>query len=220
LFSSFHVQIFSRSAEVDRNLISLLHLPSFSLGAAPPAFQPVIQYPLGGFQGQAVWGRAYTPRAAKFGCKRANGQAWRSSKNPFPIMELHRSPAGWQLLVSFENRRFSGRGTPPERLILWQLLRAISSEPLGKDWSWVQQGGDITRPGAAIAARRSREQVPAQQLDIPFDANLPWRLVNARTGEALEGSFSHGTHVPCSIRPLALAFVGRSSRHWADAFAV
>jgi hypothetical protein len=79
------------------------------------------------------------------------------TKNPFPLMVAQRTDRGWELLVPARNQRFSARGEPPGRIILFHLPRLLAGEPPPQGWSWeVLEGGG-------------------------------WRLGNKRSGEMLEG---------------------------------
>src|SRR5581483_420736 len=80
-------------------------------------------------QGQAVWrqqrgadGIAGEILVASAGPQRTLVQF---TKTPFPLVIAQQSTNRWQVESPAENRRFSGRGRPPARLIWFQLPRAL-----------------------------------------------------------------------------------------------
>ncbi len=79
------------------------------------------------------------------------------SKNPFPFMVGQLTTNSWEIQLPTMNKRYSGRGQPPKRLILLYLpgLLAGKAAPKGWVWQWLDQER--------------------------------WRVENPRTGESLEG---------------------------------
>lgn len=115
-------------------------------------------------QGQAVWHRQRGGEGIAgeiLVATRSNGRALvQFSKNPFPLVVAQCTARAWTADFPPENKRYSGRGAPPPRIIFLQLPRALSGRPLPKDWSWrkLNNGG--------------------------------WRLENDSSGESLDGYFN------------------------------
>ena len=115
-------------------------------------------------EGQAVWRtKREAPEIAGevLVATHSDGRALvQFTKNPFPLVIAQITTTGWQIELPSQNKRYSGRGKPPTRLIWFYLPRALSGGPLPKEWSW-----------------HSAE-------------NSGWRLENWRTGEMIEGFFN------------------------------
>jgi predicted small lipoprotein YifL len=115
-------------------------------------------------QGQAIWRpkRGGTEIAGELlVATRPGGDVFvQFTKEPFPMVIARGSSSQWQIESPLQNRRYSGRGRPPSRVIWLSLASAVSGEPLPKGWSW-------------------------QKLE-----NNQWRLSNASSGETLEGYFN------------------------------
>jgi hypothetical protein len=79
------------------------------------------------------------------------------TKTPLPFVVAQIAAGSWQIEFSAENRRYSGRGTPPSRLGWFQLLNCLRGEAPGSNWK--------CEPGAAGH----------------------WRIKNESTGEIFEG---------------------------------
>jgi len=82
------------------------------------------------------------------------------SKTPFPIVTAGIGPNSWELEIPTQGKHYSHRGTPPDRVIWFQLLKAIANGQLPKPWSWASPDGDGR-----------------------------WSLQNGTSGESLEGYF-------------------------------
>jgi hypothetical protein len=112
-------------------------------------------------EGQAIWRmKRDAPEIAGEILIATRPDGWefvQFSKNPFPMMVAQGTTNAWQVEVPIENKRYSGRGQPPARLILLYLPRVLGGQPPPKGWSW-------------------------QKLE-----NNGWRLENGSTGEMLEG---------------------------------
>lgn len=52
-----------------------------------------------------------------------------------PILSGRLGPGGWQFETIPENKRYSGRGQPPRRIVWLQLLRAIEGQEISDRWS-------------------------------------------------------------------------------------
>jgi hypothetical protein len=79
------------------------------------------------------------------------------TKNPFPMVTARVDGGQWQIESPLQNRRYTGRGQPPARIVWLLLPRALAGQTLPGGWSW--QAIDRTQ----------------------------WRLTNSSTGETLEG---------------------------------
>jgi hypothetical protein len=82
------------------------------------------------------------------------------TKTPLPFAIAQAAPGSWQIESPVENKRYTGRGSPPPTIIWLQLPRCLSGVSPAKPWSW-------------------------QTLD-----NGGWRLESRATGETLEGEFA------------------------------
>ena len=60
------------------------------------------------------------------------------TKTPFPLVIAQKAANHWQIQFSTENKRFSGLGQPPARLIWLWLSPALSGDLPPKKWSWHQ----------------------------------------------------------------------------------
>jgi hypothetical protein len=62
------------------------------------------------------------------------------TKTPFPFAIAQTSPTGWQIEFPPQNRRFAAPGSPPARIIWFQLANAVRGKPLAKAWTWHDSG--------------------------------------------------------------------------------
>src|SRR5205823_11461642 len=91
-------------------------------------------------EGQAVWRvkRAAPEIAGEVllaTC--ADGRSFvQFTKTPFPFLIGQTTTNTWQAELPTQNRRYSGRGKPPKRLIWLYLPRLLSGAPASKGWSW------------------------------------------------------------------------------------
>jgi hypothetical protein len=115
-------------------------------------------------EGQAVWRRnATAPEIAGelLMATRTDGRRFvQFTKTPFPMIVAQSTTNHWQIEIPMQNKRYSGPGSPPKRLIWLYLPGLLSGEPPPKGWSWNQS------------------------------ADGSWRLENSRTGELLQGYLS------------------------------
>lgn len=146
-------------------LTGLLLIPAIGCRTVPPLAPVNLNEP--GWtvrQGQAVWKRQrQAPEIAGeiLLATGPNGRAFvQFTKNPFPLMIAQSTAETWQVEAPMENKRYSGRGKPPARLIFLWLPRALAGQTLPREWKW-------------------------QQLQ-----NNGWRLKNEATGEWLEVYFT------------------------------
>lgn len=82
------------------------------------------------------------------------------AKNPFPLIVAQQTPRSWEIQLPTQNRRYSGPGKPPARIIWLYLPGLIEGASPPKNWTW-QGLGDHR-----------------------------WRLENTKTGQMLEGFLS------------------------------
>jgi hypothetical protein len=136
-----------------------------SCRTAPPFGEVNVQSPEWSVrQGQAVWQRP--PPAPEIAgevllATRTDGRAFvQFSKNGFPLLTAQSETGRWEADIPAQNKRYSGRGAPPQRLLILYLPIAMRGEPLPRPLSWTPE------------------------------ENGGWRLKNDRTGEALEGYFN------------------------------
>lgn len=115
-------------------------------------------------QGQGLWKRGRNmPEIAGeiIVATRPDGQAFvQFSKNPFPLVVAQSTANAWEVETPTDNKRYSGHGKPPKRLIFLYLSRALTGESLPRNWTW-------------------------QKLE-----NNGWRLKNPANGESLEVYFN------------------------------
>ena len=89
---------------------------------------------------------------------RADGRAFvQFSKTPFPVVVAQSTHNSWEVQLPMENKRYSGKGQPPKRLIFLYLPKVLVGQPPPQGWEWKQLEGKN------------------------------WRLENPQTGESLEG---------------------------------
>ena len=115
-------------------------------------------------EGQAVWrAKREAPEIAGeiLLATRADGRAFvQFTKTPFPFLIGQSTTNRWQAELPTQNRRYSGPGKPPRRLMWLYLPRLLSGEAPPKGWNWRDLGGGR------------------------------WQLENKKTGEMLEGYFN------------------------------
>jgi hypothetical protein len=91
-------------------------------------------------QGQAVWrSRRGAPEIAGeiLLATNASGRSFlQFTKTPFPFVIAQTTTNSWQIESPAQNRRFAGPGKPPDRIIWFQLPRALSGVPPTAHWSW------------------------------------------------------------------------------------
>src|SRR5581483_4578128 len=95
-------------------------------------------------EGQAVWqARRSAPEIAGDLLVATNreGRAFvQFTKTPFPLVVAQLTTNAWQIESPTENRRYSGRGSPPGRVLWLQLPRALAGVPLRSPWTWHNDG--------------------------------------------------------------------------------
>jgi len=115
-------------------------------------------------QGQAVWTAARDAEAVAgelLVATQPDGACWiQFSKPPFNLFTAHRQTTGWRIEFQQGHKQFSGRGTPPARIIWFQLAAAVLNQPLAADWKFGRGADDS------------------------------WVLSQSKTGERLEGYLS------------------------------
>ena len=115
------------------------------------------------WQGQAVWqpGQNRPELAGELlAAVSTTGDCFvQFSKNPFPLATARISGKRWSAEYGMGRQAWAGRGLPPSRIVWFELARMLQGA--GPAGGWKVEGR----------------------------TEGPWRLVNPRTGEVLEGSF-------------------------------
>lgn len=74
---------------------------------------------------------------------RSDGSAFvQFTKTPIPFAVAQMSSKGWQIEIPPQNKRFSGPGSPPSRIVWLQLANELLDKPLAKRWTWTETGGN------------------------------------------------------------------------------
>jgi len=93
-------------------------------------------------QGQAIWrNRRDSPEIAGevLLATQTNGTTFiQFTKTPFPLVIARRTLDAWQIEIPTENKRYTGRGGPPRRMIWFLLAQVLSGQPAPANWSWRQ----------------------------------------------------------------------------------
>ena len=91
-------------------------------------------------EGQAVWRRTRSaPEIAGeiLVATRRDGSSFvQFTKAPFPIVTARTIASGWEVTAPAQNRRYSGHGHAPARILWLMLPRALANKSLPKDFSW------------------------------------------------------------------------------------
>ncbi len=91
-------------------------------------------------EGQAVWQRQRGgPGLAGeiLVATRTNGVALvQFTKTPFPLVVAQATAGQWEVRFPPQDKRYSGRGEPPQRVIWLHLPRALSGKPPPENWTW------------------------------------------------------------------------------------
>ena len=99
-------------------------------------------------QGQAVWHLAQGGREVAGDLVVATGSNVRSfvqfSKTPFPLAIAQSDRTRWSVEFPPQNKHYSGRGKPPQRVIWFYLARALSGNGLPPHWTWHQDAEQWT----------------------------------------------------------------------------
>jgi len=115
-------------------------------------------------EGQAVWkAKRDAPEIAGeiLVATQPDGRAFvQFTKTPFPFVIAQATTNSWQIESPTQNKRYSGPGRAPGRLIWLQLPAALTGRPPPKPWSWQRK------------------------------ENNGWLLENGKSGESLEGYFT------------------------------
>jgi len=148
-------------------LLCLLGILLGTLGCQTVSRLPAVDFKQPGWtvlEGQGVWRvKAGAPEIAGEVLLATNG-AGRAfvqlTKNPFPLVIAQTTRDSWQIELPAQNKRYSGHGRPPKRMIWFFLPKALLGSSLPKGLS-------------------------AQVLE-----NNGWRLENRSSGESIEGYFN------------------------------
>jgi hypothetical protein len=150
------------------------------------------------WEGQAVWrAKRAAPEIAGeiLVATHSDGRTFvQFTKTPFPLVVAQSTTNAWQIESPGQNKRYSGRGQPPQRLIWFQLAAALLGAEGGVQAASSNAGlkapgnrGGVSEVGprsGVNAALRDSKDWSWQQME-----DQRWRLENLSTGEALEGYF-------------------------------
>jgi len=137
-------------------------------------------------QGQAVW-VSPNPKGQSEGvagelllATQSDGSCWvQFAKPPFSLVTAQRTPKHWTITFQQGRQRYGASGSPPAKLIWFQLPRALT----------VISGGQSSS-GTGISPVRA-ETHGRESLDSPWkfqrNDDDTWLLENPKTGERLEG---------------------------------
>ncbi len=93
-------------------------------------------------EGQAVWQRKRGGVGVAgdiLVATRPDGRAFvQFSKPPFPLISGQLLPGKWQVEIPPQNRRYSGSGNPPKRILFLYLPRVLAGKPPPENWTWRQ----------------------------------------------------------------------------------
>jgi hypothetical protein len=95
-------------------------------------------------QGQAVWkAGAKAPELAGelLVATTTSGRTFvQFTKTPFSLLVAQTAGTAWEARIPMQDKRFSGRGRPPKRLLWLYLPQAMAGEPLPRQFKWAQHG--------------------------------------------------------------------------------
>ena len=106
-------------------------------------------------EGQAVWSMKHGKRELAgevLVATRIDGDAFvQFAKTPFPFLIGRLSQGRWEVQFPARNRRYSGPGAPPQRLIWLYLPRVLAGQPAPAGLSWRHDGHQwrLENPSAA-----------------------------------------------------------------------
>ena len=90
-------------------------------------------------QGQAIWKpKADAPEIAGevlLGTREGGQTYTQFSKNPFPMVIGQTTTNGWQIELPMQNKRYSGTGKAPKRMIWFAVPSILAGQPAPKGWS-------------------------------------------------------------------------------------
>lgn len=89
-------------------------------------------------QGQAVWqpsGDKPDIAGDVVVSTHPSGGAYVQFSKTLPIVSGRIGPGGWEFEATPEDKRYSGRGKPPARIVWLQLLRALEGQEIPERWT-------------------------------------------------------------------------------------
>lgn len=119
----------------------LLVVASGAMGCQSTAPLPPLDLSSPGWrvqQGQAVWkpGEGKPEIAGDLVLSRhPSGDAFVQFSKTLPIVSGRLSPNRWQIEFPPENKRYSGGGNPPRRIVWLQMLRALEGARISERWT-------------------------------------------------------------------------------------
>jgi hypothetical protein len=97
-------------------------------------------------QAQAIW-RPDSDKPEIVGdllfATQAEGSAFAQFWKTFPIASARVSRDGWAIEFPPQRRRYSGRGSGPDRVVWIELLRVLNAEPPAAPWTVVKPSTDV-----------------------------------------------------------------------------
>jgi len=149
------------------NLLCCLGILLVTLGCQTVGRLPAVDFKESGWtvrEGQGLWrvntGAPEIAGEVLLATNKAGRAFVQFTKNPFPLVIAQTTSNSWQIELPAQNKRYSGRGNPPRRMIWFFLPKALLGSSLPKGLS-------------------------AQVLE-----NNGWRLENRSSGESIEGYFN------------------------------
>jgi hypothetical protein len=88
----------------------------------------------------------------------SNGQYIQFSKT-LPILSARIFPRGWEFENSAEQKHYSGRGNPPDRIVWLQLLRVLEGQKVDNRWTVAYPSGDFVTLEDQFRGERLRVQL-------------------------------------------------------------
>jgi len=95
-------------------------------------------------EGQAVWRRPQSTLEIAGEIMVATKSEGRAvvqfTKAPFPFVVAQTAESQWEVEFPPQKKHYSGRGTPPKRIIWLYLPRMLMGQTPPENWSWQQNG--------------------------------------------------------------------------------
>ena len=114
-------------------------------------------------QGQAVW-KPDSKKPEIAGdvvlATNPNGNSYVQFSKTMPIVSAQRRPRGWEVEFPPENKRYSGGGDGPNRIVWLQLLKAIEGREVTGDWR-------LSHPSEKFIALENEES--GERLEVQFE---------------------------------------------------
>ena len=96
-------------------------------------------------QGQALW-RTESEKAEVAGdvvlSSHPQAGSFIQFSKTLPILSARIAPEGWEFQTIPQNKRYSGRGNPPRRIVWLQLLRVLEGAEISDRWTVAKPSAD------------------------------------------------------------------------------